>query len=798
VRKRSNWAGALRNSLFLHAHSLTFIPILSLFTHARRFATPKIDGHWGDWARKVDRAPDKTKLLIGEGIFFRKKKKEKTRPPTSTFFADSHSHMLLLGAGGQPPRRGLREQEDLKTLRDKRERRKEDNKLCSPIFVLTQKSKKTSAPLVDPPTRLAAAYRPLSGPYSSRDPAAVRAHLELLAAAGVGGVLTYCSAPTVAAVEPSRNAVKQGLVAAAAASSSSSSRPASSTTAAVGRQLLQRQQQQQQQAKTAGAGASAATSVRIVPAERPTNASALATLVAQAAALGLGVGFVVPEYRHRNARTVRDDLRWCAGVARAAVAASAAARGALAARSPAARRAQPLAPLLSHRGRAVFLVKAAASIPCHHWAALLKPGGAFSVREGEGSGAAAGARASSRKAAAGGPKRGKKGAEGAVAVAGAGAISGRRRRRSLFGASSSSLSSSTAAAAGKTTVRSAFSSSSGASSASTSPASPDDPPVSLDGFWIAEWRDRDDGDVAASCGFDGVATAPADDGADTSGAESASAAENGEGEAAPFGADPGNWPSMRARARRQGLAFLATVSPGSDATPVRPWGASRVRGRADSFREERNFFFSSSSSSFRFFPSHFSVFKKNVQKKRKRPQVRSREPGGARYSRLWRYAALSGPDSVVVDSFNGWNEGTQIEPAAAAAGCGGGGERSGGDEEEKGGKAASSSSSSSSATALGPQCAPDVRSYAEGEEGATSSSSSSSGSDSGEDDASGSRKKKRSRQQKQRDATSHLYMRLTASEAARAAVLATRVGLASYELPRALASQLEARGRPSE
>lgn len=708
--------------------------------------------------------------------------------------------MLLLGAGGQPLRRGLREQEDLKTLRDKRERRKEDNKLCSPIFVLTQKSKKTSAPLVDPPTRLAAAYRPLSGPYSSRDPATVRAHLELLAAAGVGGVLTYCSAPTVAAVEPSRNAVKQGLVAAAAASSSSSSRPASSTTAAVGRQLLQRQQQQQQQAKTAGAGASAATSVRIVPAERPTNASALATLVAQAAALGLGVGFVVPEYRHRNARTVRDDLRWCAGVARAAVAASAAARGALAARSPAARRAQPLAPLLSHRGRAVFLVKAAASIPCHHWAALLKPGGAFSVREGEGSGTAAGARASLRKAAAGGSIRGEKGGEGAAAVAGAGAVSG--RRRSLFGASSS-LSSSTAAAAGKTTVRSAFSSSSGSSSASTSsasasPASPDDPPVSLDGFWIAEWRDRDDGDVAASCGFDGVATAPADDGADTSGAESASAAENGEGEAAPFGADPGNWPSMRARARRQGLAFLATVSPGSDATPVRPWGASKVRVRADSFREERFFFFSSSSSSFRFFPSlTFPFSKKTFKKNEKRLQVRSREPGGARYSRLWRYAALSGPDSVVVDSFNGWNEGTQIEPAAAAAGCGGGGERSGGDEEEKGGKAASSSSSSSSATALGPQCAPDVRSYAEGEEGATSSPSSSSGSDSGKDDASGSRKKKRSGQQKQRDAT-HLYMRLTASEAARAAVLATRVGRASYELPRALASQLEARGRPSE
>ena len=204
----------------------------------------------------------------------------------------------------------------------------------------------------------------------------MRAHLKSLAAAGVGGVLTYCSAPTVATIDPSRAAVKEGLVAAAGGSAT--------TTAAAGRQLLQ-----QQQARATAATATTATtpastsSIRVVPAERPTNASALANLVAQAAVLGMGVGFVVPEYRHRNARTVRDDLRWCLEVAQGAVRGSAQARGALAARPPAARRAQPLAPLLSHEGRAVFLVRSAASIPCHHWTALLKPGGAFSVRERE-------------------------------------------------------------------------------------------------------------------------------------------------------------------------------------------------------------------------------------------------------------------------------------------------------------------------------------------------------------------------------------------------------------------------------
>lgn len=179
--------------------------------------------------------------------------------------------------------------------------------------------------------------------------------------------------------------------------------------------------------------------------------------------------------------------------------------------------------------------------------------------------------------------------------------------------------------------------------------------------------------------------------------------------------------------------------------------------------------------------------------------MRSREPGGARYSRLWRYAALSGPDGVVVDSFNGWNEGTQIEPAEAA-GCGGGGESggSGGEkskERNKGSWKASSSpsSSSSAATALGPQCAPDVRSYAE--EGAgpfpSLSSSSSRGSRKNGRESGGSK----SQRQQQQQQVSHLYMRLTASEAARAAaVAAMTLGARGYEPPRALPSQLQQEG----
>lgn len=98
-RERSNWAGA--TPFFLHAHFLTFIPILSLFAHARRFATPKIDGHWGDWARKVDRAPDKTKLLIGEGIFFQKKRK-KLDPQPRRFSPTLTRICSCWGRGGSP------------------------------------------------------------------------------------------------------------------------------------------------------------------------------------------------------------------------------------------------------------------------------------------------------------------------------------------------------------------------------------------------------------------------------------------------------------------------------------------------------------------------------------------------------------------------------------------------------------------------------------------------------------------------------------------------------------------------
>ena len=204
------------------------------------------------------------------------------------------------------------------------------------------------------------------------------------------------------------------------------------------------------------------------------------------------------------------------------------------------------------------------------------------------------------------------------------------------------------------------------------------------------------------------------------------------------------------------------------------------------------FLFSFSYFSFRFFRSH----RRRPLTKKKQIQVRAREPGGARYSRLWRYAALSGPDGVVVDSFNGWNEGTQIEPAAEAAGCGGGGVGGGGENKDEGDEAASSSSSSlsSAATALGPQCAPDVRSYSEGEDWARglSSSSSFSGSSSS---SKKSRQQQEQQQQRRKKAAPQLYMRLTASEAARAAAVASRVSGRGYELPRALPSQLEARGR---
>ena len=41
--------------------------------------------------------------------------------------------------------------------------------------------------------------------------------------------------------------------------------------------------------------------------------------------------------------------------------------------------------------------------------------------------------------------------------------------------------------------------------------------------------------------------------------------------------------------------------------------------------------------------------------------------GGAYYSSRWQAATAAGADAVLINSFNGWMDGTQIEPAAAAA-----------------------------------------------------------------------------------------------------------------------------------
>ena len=131
--------------------------------------------------------------------------------------------------------------------------------------------------------------------------------------------------------------------------------------------------------------------------------------------------------------------------------------------------------------------------------------------------------------------------------------------------------------------------------------------TSRDMFLVTEWVRLADGDLAR-CSVDGVATPPLDDAPDT--------------DAIDLGAYPDHWDGMRAAAAAACIAFIATVAPGVDATPTRPAERGAVRAR----------------------------------------------DGGKRYVQAWRQAAHAAPDTVVVDSWNGWADGTQVEEAAAGDG----------------------------------------------------------------------------------------------------------------------------------
>jgi Glycosyl hydrolase family 99 len=312
------------------------------------------------------------------------------------------------------------------------------------------------------PRALASAFRPAKL-YSSADAAAVGDTLADAAAAGVGGLLVPCRAPTMA-------------------------RP------------------------RGGAPVS-------VPVREATNATVLGVVARAAVSKGLRVGLLAPPYRGRTARTVRDDVAFCLNVLRQAVAGDGALLN--------VRKTGDTTP-----PRPLVLVRAAGTIPCHHWRALLDPTSQFSVRN-----------------------------------------------------------------------------------------------TAADFFGVAEWAKSTDGGLA-ECGFAGLATPPLDDHTDT--------------DLVHWGAFPENIDTMRARAVANGLAFMATVAPGVDATPTRP--------------DERD-------------------------------AVRSRD-GGKRYVTSWRQAAHSAPDAILIDSWNGWRDGTQVEAAAV------------GDDTSRG-----------SATALPPHGSPATQAY---------------------------------------------------------------------------------------
>jgi len=158
----------------------------------------------------------------------------------------------------------------------------------------------------------------------------------------------------------------------------------------------------------------------------------------------------------------------------------------------------------------------------------------------------------------------------------------------------------------------------------------------LSGAWMADWAGSGDGDALAACGFDGGATPPADDDPEPA-------------VGVPWGARPQQWAGMRAATAARGVALVATVSPGADATATRPWDRARVRARQ----------------------------------------------GGARYVRGWRAAAAAGVDAVLIDSFNGWTGGTQIEEAGGSG-------------------APCAPVRTPTSTAPGPECAPGGQAYGGG------------------------------------------------------------------------------------
>ena len=170
---------------------------------------------------------------------------------------------------------------------------------------------------------------------------------------------------------------------------------------------------------------------------------------------------------------------------------------------------------------------------------------------------------------------------------------------------------------------------------------------------LGEWASAEDGaDHIAASGFDGAVSPPADD-------------EPDDWRVAAWGAAPEHWAWAAEVLANAGLLFLPTVSPGADPTPLRPWEEAGVRDRQD----------------------------------------------GARYVRAWRAGGGAGGDGVLVDSWNGWVGGTQVEAAAGGWGGGGGGGGGGppsGCEDSGGGSAPARPAPGA---AVPPGCAPAVRSY---------------------------------------------------------------------------------------
>lgn len=86
---------------------------------------------------------------------------------------------------------------------------------------------------------------------------------------------------------------------------------------------------------------------------------------------------------------------------------------------------------------------------------------------------------------------------------------------------------------------------------------------------------------------------------------------------ATYGSTMDNWPHMSQFAWDNGMLFIPTLSPGYDDTRIRPWNTTALRDRAI----------------------------------------------GEYYRETFRRALAAGTPFISISSFNGWHEGTQIEPA---------------------------------------------------------------------------------------------------------------------------------------